>query len=951
MAKLSFTGHAGNSDWNGTLTGSVGGAGFFFTNWTGDAIPGAADDLTIGGGLHVTIDGVDTHGNADIADSLTVTPYAILDIGGNGGNTLGPGTTNNGNALVNRGVVNIGTTGFGGYNLIVGGNIVNSGQINISGGGHEAILAIQGTVALSGKGTLNFVPNPDPNAYNITDITGSGAGATLENYSTIQGGTNGFFGNTGGSGGFNHGSALILHNHGIINASSTTLSLTITMAFASTNPQNAITNDGTLESTTQTGLFISGGGAAEMIVQGSGGVIGAFGANSHVELANIIVQGGNLASTGGGYIHLVGGSDVLDGTGAAGPVTIAHNANVLVGGLEEFVVKGGLVNAGTIALNGSGWNAVLRASLDGATLSGGGKIHMGPGGAEISGVSTTQVAVLENVDNTIDGIGTIGAHWGAPYGDNTLMQFNNHGVVNANSADGSILLQMAYSSANPQVNNDGLIESTAAGGLIINGSAFVLQQTANGVIGAFGAGSHVELSNVTIRGGTLASGNGGYIHAAGGTLLDGHSPTAGPLHIAAGATVTSHGLEDFVVIGEIANAGTVALEGSGWFAAMRVGAGGAKLTGGGTIHLGTGTTEISGISDSQAQTLNNIDNVIDGIGTIGANWGHPYGDNTLMILKNHTGGTIDANVAGQTLRLETHASVLNDGTLEADAGTLVVNDTVTGSGTALLKNGGSIFLNSAYSGNAAFDGLPGDHLYLAQTFSGKVTGIDLGDTIDLRYLGYAGDFTLASSIAGGNTTLNILNGAHAVVQALHLTGLYDASQFSVSNDGGGGTWLSEIVDQPNLTTHDDTVTLVVAGQTWKALAGNDSVTGTSGDDKVFGDAGNDILIGGGGVDRLVGGADNDTLNGGAGADHLNGGAGNDTFVFHAGEADKDHIVDFTGNGAALGDHIEFVGFGAGATFSQTDATHWKITYDGGASHEIIIFDNAATIDPTDYVFM
>ncbi|MBX9926332.1 MAG: hypothetical protein K2Y05_08235, partial [Hyphomicrobiaceae bacterium] len=51
----------------------------------------------------------------------------------------------------------------------------------------------------------------------------------------------------------------------------------------------------------------------------------------------------------------------------------------------------------------------------------------------------------------------------------------------------------------------------------------------------------------------------------------------------------------------------------------------------------------------------------------------------------------------------------------------------------------------------------------------------------------------------------------------------------------------------------DTVTLATPGQTWHALGGNDTVTGTSGADTIFGDAGNDTLSGGGGTNTLNGG--------------------------------------------------------------------------------------------------
>ena len=88
-----------------------------------------------------------------------------------------------------------------------------------------------------------------------------------------------------------------------------------------------------------------------------------------------------------------------------------------------------------------------------------------------------------------------------------------------------------------------------------------------------------------------------------------------------------------------------------------------------------------------------------------------------------------------------------------------------------------------------------------------------------------------------------------------------------------------------------------------------------------------------------------------GADVLTGNAGNDTFVFNVGQANGDTVVDFAGNGAAAGDSLQFVGFGAGATFTNIDATHWQVNYNGGASHDVITFINAAAIDATDFAFM
>jgi hypothetical protein len=62
-------------------------------------------------------------------------------------------------------------------------------------------------------------------------------------------------------------------------------------------------------------------------------------------------------------------------------------------------------------------------------------------------------------------------------------------------------------------------------------------------------------------------------------------------------------------------------------------------------------------------------------------------------------------------------------------------------------------------------------------------------------------------------------------------------------------------------------------------------------------------------------------------------------------------VDFAGNAALAGDSLKLVGYGAGATFTNIDATHWQINYNGGALHEVIAFMNGAAIDVSDVVFV
>ena len=104
------------------------------------------------------------------------------------------------------------------------------------------------------------------------------------------------------------------------------------------------------------------------------------------------------------------------------------------------------------------------------------------------------------------------------------------------------------------------------------------------------------------------------------------------------------------------------------------------------------------------------------------------------------------------------------------------------------------------------------------------------------------------------------------------------------------------------------------------------------------------------ANTIVGNMYDNTIDGGALNDNLSGGAGNDTFVFHAGEANGDAIYDFTGNGAAAGDVLEFQGYGPGATFQQLTATEWQISSADGSIHDTIVLIGAPTLDASDWHF-
>ena len=136
--------------------------------------------------------------------------------------------------------------------------------------------------------------------------------------------------------------------------------------------------------------------------------------------------------------------------------------------------------------------------------------------------------------------------------------------------------------------------------------------------------------------------------------------------------------------GTIDNTGTIALNSTGDQTELQIVGDGVTLEGGGKLTLSDSAANII-VGTGPNDTLTNVDNTISGAGQIGS------GDGTLTLV-NEAHGTIDANVAGGTLTLETGTPITNNGVLEAmNGGTLQIDDPVTGSGSAIIAGGTMIF--------------------------------------------------------------------------------------------------------------------------------------------------------------------------------------------------------------------------------------------------------------------
>jgi Ca2+-binding RTX toxin-like protein len=360
-----------------------------------------------------------------------------------------------------------------------------------------------------------------------------------------------------------------------------------------------------------------------------------------------------------------------------------------------------------------------------------------------------------------------------------------------------------------------------------------------------------------------------------------------------------------------------------------------------------GGSDLQGYGNGLANTItgNTGNNLIDG--GIGADTMMGGAGNDTYFADNTSDTVVEAAASGNdsvfasvnfTLAPNVETLVMQGAADLQGYGNILVNGIFGNSGNNLIDGGGGADLMVGGMGNdtyftddpsdATFElaGQGNDAVFATSNYglAADVETLVLQGGSDLQGYGNNGVNTLY-----GNTGNNLLNGA----------GGADTMVGGLGND----TYFVDNVGDGALENSGEGTDAVFASVNYTLAANVEALVQQGG--------GNLIGTGNALTNSLFGNTGNNTLNGGANTDTLTGNAGNDTFVFNAGQGNGDTVVDFTGNGAAAGDTLQFVGYGGGATFTNIDATHWQVNYNGGASHDIITFSNAAAIDPTDYSFV
>ncbi len=405
-------------------------------NWSIE-VPTATDAVVIGGGeANITLTGLSQTGVA-VAGSLTLAAGAQLDLEG-GTLSVSDRTSNTGGEITIE-AVPAPSSSISSSVVNFAGAVTNTGTIAVTGFGapfeDTAIATFDSSVDNSGSITV-FASSAGNNSANVTF-----EGAVVNTGQITVGGT-------------------------------ATKTIQTTATF-----ESSVNNSGTIEADQAGKITLEDGGNGATLTNQTGGTIDANGGSIVLDTGNTITNHGLLEATNSGTLDVQDGKIDNDGAGAAGLVIDTNST---------FLVDAGNPNTGNVTLQLTGSGDVTLA---------GGTITENVDNPLVTGSGA--ILVLDNVDNTISGAGTIGS------GDGHFALSNEFGgTVDADVANASIDLNTGNT-----IENSGTLEATNLGILNIednvDNSGGGTIQVNGGLVDLANANSAADAVTFTTAGGTL----------------------------------------------------------------------------------------------------------------------------------------------------------------------------------------------------------------------------------------------------------------------------------------------------------------------------------------------------------------------------------------------------------------------------------------------------------------
>jgi T5SS/PEP-CTERM-associated repeat protein len=683
----------------------------------------ATATLSVGSAFHVA------SGGAAYVTGLVTAATVEVDSGG----LLNEAGVISG-AIVNGGTIEaMADLTLGLQRLEIRSDIAGSGTLKIDAG---ATLLLDGAVASSQ--VIEFAPNTSAQLGQAPYTPSTLVLASPPSTATITG--------------FSYADRIVLSNVAVGSASYAGSTLSV---FTSGGPVLTYTLTGDLA-----GLTLDAGAASQGIIQFGPPVSPTLPGDTVVD--QIVVPGGTvieppghvtangiggvaLSVDGGGTLGLAGGSVVTAEqsaiVGDAGSGTL-----VVMGGALEVTASSSTPGDLVIGAQHSGSGTVLdleQIAVSGAVVVG----SAGSGTLELRGVAASLSAGSAIIGQGATGTGTVRVNGGEWMTSGALTVGGaGSGTLTIDGSDDGVTGQVtAY---NVNIGNQASGHGTV---LLDSGELLVANYTAASNTLAVGLSGTGEL---TLQGASeVAIG-----YALGGAVVSGQT-VSNTGHLTVGTTPGGQGTvtigddSSILVYGDatVGGAGVVTLGGSAGDNALLATTVGLTVNSGGVVGLGDANAAI------RAPTIDvAAGGVISGLGTLSGDLG-----------------------GNQTTR---SADIVNDGTIKAKDGDLLLYGDITGSGTLSIASGATMTLEGSVASGQTVHFSPHATLVIAdpQAFHGQIAGFDASDTLEI-----GGEQASSVTWSSGTMTITLPSGA------LHygITGDYTAG-FTTQADGLGGSTLS-----------------------------------------------------------------------------------------------------------------------------------------------------------------